>query len=358
MNDKTFSFESLFGKPEPVVDKFSFLWADSGPEFDKFSEYYQWLLKETKIFCKENLARENEDICLLFLERLKSVAERLEQKKLNNAKVKFQEIDLPFIFAIAWLLIFARYQVKWKKGSEKSVVRQFLKLINQFPIKENKSGNFLLASLTSRPMATFMIKKIVSVSAFFKEREPSQNSWNLIHEFHTIVLSFVLEQSPELREYISEKFGVDFEKNVLEGNYCHDAFSPYVTELPKQTCPGCGRFSFPCIDSSEFDPIRGFLIKCQFCGHKYGFGGKKKPLFKNGRRVCGTIWRTGKFEVSYCQFCGRDLVEMKKKGVKPQAHHIIPVSEGGEDIPSNIMVLCPSCHKEAHKRRENLNHEK
>ncbi|MHC3437043.1 HNH endonuclease [Natrialbaceae archaeon A-gly3] len=35
-----------------------------------------------------------------------------------------------------------------------------------------------------------------------------------------------------------------------------------------------------------------------------------------------------------------------------EAHHIVPISEGGENDPANITTLCHSCHLKAEKKRE------
>lgn len=31
-----------------------------------------------------------------------------------------------------------------------------------------------------------------------------------------------------------------------------------------------------------------------------------------------------------------------------EVHHIIPLSEGGDDTVENALALCPNCHREAH----------
>ena len=33
-------------------------------------------------------------------------------------------------------------------------------------------------------------------------------------------------------------------------------------------------------------------------------------------------------------------------------HHIIPLVYGGQNVPENICILCPGCHREAHTGRE------
>jgi len=45
---------------------------------------------------------------------------------------------------------------------------------------------------------------------------------------------------------------------------------------------------------------------------------------------------------SRCEKCGeRDIAVL-------DLHHIKPVSEGGSDTPSNLIVLCASCHRRVH----------
>jgi 5-methylcytosine-specific restriction protein A len=37
-----------------------------------------------------------------------------------------------------------------------------------------------------------------------------------------------------------------------------------------------------------------------------------------------------------------------------ETHHIIPLSEEGEDIEENVIALCPNDHRRAHFERESL----
>lgn len=43
-----------------------------------------------------------------------------------------------------------------------------------------------------------------------------------------------------------------------------------------------------------------------------------------------------------CEKCGECDIE------KLTRHHKIPQSEGGSDLPENIIVLCEDCHNEEH----------
>lgn len=57
---------------------------------------------------------------------------------------------------------------------------------------------------------------------------------------------------------------------------------------------------------------------------------------------------------SKCAVCGWQIPSWRlgyKKAVRQggcEMHHIIPVSEGGTDDCSNLVLLCPNCHKMAH----------
>lgn len=50
-----------------------------------------------------------------------------------------------------------------------------------------------------------------------------------------------------------------------------------------------------------------------------------------------------------CEYCEKEA-PFKKKNEDPylEVHHIIPLSENGDDTVGNAMALCPNCHKEAH----------
>lgn len=42
----------------------------------------------------------------------------------------------------------------------------------------------------------------------------------------------------------------------------------------------------------------------------------------------------------HCEYCGDEFDQ-------PDVHHITPRSEGGPNKPSNLIVLCPNCHRKA-----------
>lgn len=51
-----------------------------------------------------------------------------------------------------------------------------------------------------------------------------------------------------------------------------------------------------------------------------------------------------------CEECGKDAPFIRASNLTPylEVHHIIPLSENGEDTVANAIALCPNCHREAH----------
>ena len=50
-----------------------------------------------------------------------------------------------------------------------------------------------------------------------------------------------------------------------------------------------------------------------------------------------------------CQRCKKSLDILKKDNIKLQVHHIKPKSQGGTDVPKNLVTLCEHCHKQVHE---------
>jgi len=50
----------------------------------------------------------------------------------------------------------------------------------------------------------------------------------------------------------------------------------------------------------------------------------------------------------FCELCGAKGFQMKNEQIYLETHHIVPRSEKGEDIETNIAALCPNDHKKAH----------
>ena len=71
---------------------------------------------------------------------------------------------------------------------------------------------------------------------------------------------------------------------------------------------------------------------------------------ENWDRVRNYIYSRDNYQ---CQRCGRRVPE-----VTIHCHHIKPLGIGGNNHPSNLLVLCIQCHKEVHefKLYDEINH--
>lgn len=48
-----------------------------------------------------------------------------------------------------------------------------------------------------------------------------------------------------------------------------------------------------------------------------------------------------------CEGCGWSVPEKIGKRVM-HMHHVIPVADGGNNVHTNLVVICPNCHAIAH----------
>lgn len=51
-----------------------------------------------------------------------------------------------------------------------------------------------------------------------------------------------------------------------------------------------------------------------------------------------------------CQDCGRPAPFVAKNIGEPylEVHHVVSLANGGEDVPDNVIALCPNCHRKRH----------
>ena len=84
----------------------------------------------------------------------------------------------------------------------------------------------------------------------------------------------------------------------------------------------------------------------------------KNPEIKGEQYQQGTLanWENLKAYAKYrdgykCRACGKSK---HKDGVKLEVHHIIRKSDGGTDVPENVVTLCEDCHKAHHRGERKL----
>ena len=106
---------------------------------------------------------------------------------------------------------------------------------------------------------------------------------------------------------------------------------------------------------------------CKWCGKK--IEDKRRRTFccdEHARKFANaTVWYRGRDAYSTrilyrdnftCQRCGEFHADRSEFGVPIpvsdgtlEVHHIIPVSEDGDDSPGNLTTLCHECHKAVHR---------
>lgn len=77
---------------------------------------------------------------------------------------------------------------------------------------------------------------------------------------------------------------------------------------------------------------------------------RPKVTIVNGYKRDPAIAATAKQRANgVCQLCGKPAPFTTKKN-QPylESHHIVPLSEGGEDTIKNTAALCPNCHRRIH----------
>jgi len=143
------------------------------------------------------------------------------------------------------------------------------------------------------------------------------------------------------------------------------------TELPEfrgesETCPVCERRFDSSIGMKVHHKEKHgksiktrFSVTCENCGETY----KCSKADLGERRFCSNRCRTEhqqkdcrhvrksvfKRDGGRCQRCGCNVSMSQMDSQKTaETHHLIPKSAGGPDTPENLLLLCRSCHEDAH----------
>ena len=111
---------------------------------------------------------------------------------------------------------------------------------------------------------------------------------------------------------------------------CTKCYQPLPSELfntPDMTnCPNCGVVLKVDVFPAFFKTIAS--------------GRPGETLVLDNESSC--FYHPQKKAVVPCDMCGWDKSTC-------DFHHIKPISEGGRSNPSNLIVLCPNCHRLAHR---------
>jgi 5-methylcytosine-specific restriction endonuclease McrA len=154
----------------------------------------------------------------------------------------------------------------------------------------------------------------------------------------------------------------NFKRNSMNGSPV-DTHTPSNHTGPMKNCTVCGK---------TFTPKRSASVcsrRCHNRARRQKWRENMRARVKAGRtepKPCGTcdqMFQRHRIAQAYCsKKCqpkhvrgGKrfprwttDCGEVFKPGTAHQ-HHITPRSQGGEDAPKNLVLLCPRCHVEVHR---------
>lgn len=114
-------------------------------------------------------------------------------------------------------------------------------------------------------------------------------------------------------------------------------------------CKRCNISVTPNFVRGPFGPHEAKLV-CPLCGAMLKWVSKEK---NNGKRPKNKHTPES-LGIDYCQLCLRPRNRLGKYETL-DAHHIIEIAKGGEDVPENIWVCCTYCHQFIHQQRTYIN---
>jgi 5-methylcytosine-specific restriction enzyme A len=89
-----------------------------------------------------------------------------------------------------------------------------------------------------------------------------------------------------------------------------------------------------------------------------------EPRLPVRHEVSGKVWERNRKvrdaalsrAKGHCELCKQPGFQMVGGGIYLETHHVVPLSENGADHESNVVAICPNCHREAHhgERRKTI----
>ena len=85
----------------------------------------------------------------------------------------------------------------------------------------------------------------------------------------------------------------------------------------------------------------GRLIKCKECRKERVAKQNPKSILELSKRTASKILKRAKIK---CSMCGWDETSL-------DVHHIVERKNGGSNEMSNLIAICPNCHRKAHEKK-------
>lgn len=94
-------------------------------------------------------------------------------------------------------------------------------------------------------------------------------------------------------------------------------------------------------------------VACERCGAFIKWAAK--PDAAKAKRGPAQKKLVARYSQGFCELCFR-LSDSLPGPQTLEAHHVIPVEQGGPDDRSNIWIVCTPCHRMIHHQRTYLGH--
>ena len=119
-------------------------------------------------------------------------------------------------------------------------------------------------------------------------------------------------------------------------------------KIVKEHCRICNCDTFQKHIIRPIGPHYGEQV-CNICNNRIKF--LRKPQNENKRKK--NKYSASDLGIGYCEMCLRDRQQLMGYETL-EVHHKTQISDGGEDTPENIWVICTPCHKIIHHHRTYL----
>jgi len=136
-------------------------------------------------------------------------------------------------------------------------------------------------------------------------------------------------------------------------------FIRYLSDYLKESLPNPGEKLYEMTETEYLEKIEEEEKKVKTMSlEELEKKAKEATGIKKSYRTIGTRYDRSAVVAEYvrrraggiCEDCKQEAPFINKFTNEPylEIHHIIPLSEGGDDTPENAVALCPNCHRKRH----------
>lgn len=125
-----------------------------------------------------------------------------------------------------------------------------------------------------------------------------------------------------------------------------------IERITGKPCPECD-----CVDHllliADWPGGHYAKVSCGACGRFIKWQGKPKE--QKAKRPSAQKKLVKRYSRGFCEICLRTESQIPRPQTL-EAHHIIPVEQGGDDERENVQICCTACHRLIHWQRTYTGH--